>query len=153
MFSFKNSSTVSQSEKVSEDKKVRSDWLASACEHWWCYCSWLTKFCVWFGGWMWGSRGQVFLCISECAAGVVHACVPLAIIGDPFNHESFSWNEISLADDTKHKGLLSHIFSLNLQTLPRKYLTLVFLLLPETAHCGLCATWWRYCISFRSQDC
>lgn len=101
-----------------------------------------------------GARvGQVFLCISACAAGVVHACVPLAIIGDPFNHESFSWNEISLADDTKHKGLLSHIFFLNLQTLPRKCLSLVFPLLPETAHCGLCATWWRNCISFRSQDC
>lgn len=103
----KNSSTVSQSGKVSEDKKVRSDWLDSAWEqHWWCYRSWLTKFCVCVCG-SEGGRGarvgQVFLCISACAAGVVHACVPLAIIGDPFNHESFSWNEISLADDTNIK--------------------------------------------------
>lgn len=42
---------------------------------------------------MWGV--QVFLRISACAVGVVHACVLLPVIGDPFSHESFSWNELA----------------------------------------------------------
>lgn len=89
MFSFRNSSSVSQSEKVSKYKKVRGDRPAFAhaenntddiTADWW-----NSIVCVRLVG----SWGSVFLCSSACTVGVLHACVPATIIGDPFNHESW----------------------------------------------------------------
>lgn len=99
---------------------------------------------------MWGWGVQVLLCISACAVGVVHACVPLPVIGDPFSHESFSWNELAWLKTQNVKCLLSHIFLLHL--LPKKCHALVLPLLQGTAQCRLGATWWCYCISFRGPD-
>lgn len=60
-------------------------------------------------------RGRVFLCISVCAVGVLHACMPATVISGPLNykHESFPGNEIGLVREIKLKGALSHSFSLN----------------------------------------
>lgn len=114
MFPFKNSSTVSQSEKVRKDKisgvfdsplsENNTDDVPTAY--------WQNAVCVvWGWAGMWGVCGQVFLCISACAVGVVHACVPLTIIGDPFSHDPWLIFrvEISLVYDTKLKGPLSHV--------------------------------------------
>lgn len=82
MFSFRNSPSVSQSEKVGEDEKVRRDrpayahagintddvitaeWRKSCCA------------CAWEAGGV------------ACA---VQACAPATVIGDPLNCESLFW--------------------------------------------------------------
>ena len=139
---FRNSSTVAQSEKVSRDKKVRRDWLASAW--WWHHCV-LTKLCVCVAG-----RVGVEVGVHHCMLSLSFfssSCASNKYRGPFSQWVIFAGHKISLLDDAKLRGLLSHIFLELASTPPKKNASLLFFL----PHVCLRTTWWCSCTIFRSQ--